>query len=175
MKYCTHCGAEMLDEAVLCVKCGCAVDDKYVVVKQKKEEKKPRSKPTVLEIIAFVLMIVEAASTVFIPLFSIPFFTGTILTIKFNGVEIDDATVIFVFTVIILILTIVRLAYVIPMTIVYRRKTLKLQDVSVAFKVCTLIFVNLVAGILMLCDKPKPVEPERSEQPEQPQQPTQSE
>lgn len=25
MKYCTHCGAELLDEAVMCPKCGCAV------------------------------------------------------------------------------------------------------------------------------------------------------
>lgn len=26
MKYCTHCGEELLDEAVICVGCGCAVD-----------------------------------------------------------------------------------------------------------------------------------------------------
>lgn len=25
MKYCTHCGGELLDEAVMCPKCGCAV------------------------------------------------------------------------------------------------------------------------------------------------------
>ncbi len=25
MKYCTHCGKELLDEAVICVECGCAV------------------------------------------------------------------------------------------------------------------------------------------------------
>ncbi len=25
MKYCTHCGAELADEAVICPKCGCAV------------------------------------------------------------------------------------------------------------------------------------------------------
>lgn len=27
MKYCTHCGKELLDEAVICVGCGCAVAD----------------------------------------------------------------------------------------------------------------------------------------------------
>ena len=27
MKYCTKCGNEMLDEAVVCVKCGCAVNN----------------------------------------------------------------------------------------------------------------------------------------------------
>lgn len=26
MKYCTHCGKELLDEAVICMGCGCAVD-----------------------------------------------------------------------------------------------------------------------------------------------------
>ena len=26
MKYCTHCGAELLDEAVICPKCGCWVN-----------------------------------------------------------------------------------------------------------------------------------------------------
>ena len=26
MKYCTHCGKELLDKAVICVSCGCAVD-----------------------------------------------------------------------------------------------------------------------------------------------------
>lgn len=26
MKYCTHCGKELLDEAVICVGCGCAVE-----------------------------------------------------------------------------------------------------------------------------------------------------
>ena len=26
MKYCTKCGAELVDEAVVCTKCGCIVD-----------------------------------------------------------------------------------------------------------------------------------------------------
>ena len=26
MKFCTHCGTEVLDEAVVCPKCGCSVD-----------------------------------------------------------------------------------------------------------------------------------------------------
>ena len=26
MKYCVHCGAEIHDEAVVCVKCGCSVE-----------------------------------------------------------------------------------------------------------------------------------------------------
>ena len=30
MKYCTHCGKELLDEAVVCVACGCAVDGQNI-------------------------------------------------------------------------------------------------------------------------------------------------
>ncbi len=29
MKFCTHCGKELLDEAVICVGCGCAVGGRY--------------------------------------------------------------------------------------------------------------------------------------------------
>jgi len=35
MKYCTHCGNELLDEAAICPKCGCAVDG-YNLQKPKK-------------------------------------------------------------------------------------------------------------------------------------------
>lgn len=28
MKYCTHCGAEIMDDAVICVHCGCKVESK---------------------------------------------------------------------------------------------------------------------------------------------------
>jgi TM2 domain-containing membrane protein YozV len=26
MKYCAHCGTQLMDEAIVCVKCGCAVE-----------------------------------------------------------------------------------------------------------------------------------------------------
>ena len=29
MKYCSHCGAQLLDEAVFCPKCGCGASPKY--------------------------------------------------------------------------------------------------------------------------------------------------
>ena len=31
LKYCTHCGAEVHEEAVICVKCGCSIEQKKVV------------------------------------------------------------------------------------------------------------------------------------------------
>lgn len=50
-------------------------------------------------------------------------------------------------------LALIPLAWTIPMTISYSNKIESGEPVSVGFKVCTLLFVNTIAGILMLCDK----------------------
>lgn len=34
MKFCSHCGNELLDEAVVCPKCGCSVDNTYNIKKE---------------------------------------------------------------------------------------------------------------------------------------------
>ena len=46
----------------------------------------------------------------------------------------------------------IPLCWTVPMTVKYWRAVDRGTPVSVAFKVCTLIFVNTIAGILMLCD-----------------------
>lgn len=47
---------------------------------------------------------------------------------------------------------IIPLAWCIPMTVIAKRKIDNGEEIGVGFKVCTLIFVNLVSGILFLCD-----------------------
>ena len=47
----------------------------------------------------------------------------------------------------------IPLAWCIPMTIHYFKKTERGERVSTEFKVCSLLFVSLIGGILMLCDK----------------------
>ncbi len=44
----------------------------------------------------------------------------------------------------------IPLCWTIPMTVKYFRSVKEGRDVSTGFKVCSLIFVNLIAGILML-------------------------
>ena len=46
----------------------------------------------------------------------------------------------------------IPLCWTIPMTITYFSKVDKNEPIGVGFKVCTLLFVSLIAGILMLCD-----------------------
>lgn len=44
------------------------------------------------------------------------------------------------------------LLFQIPMTVIYWTKIKNGEDVVIGFKVCALLFANLVAGIFMLCD-----------------------
>lgn len=44
------------------------------------------------------------------------------------------------------------LIWTIPMTVYYWKKVNDNEPVGTAFKICSLLFVNIVAGILMLCD-----------------------
>lgn len=47
----------------------------------------------------------------------------------------------------------IPLAWTIPMTVSYSRKIRNNEPVGTGFKVCSLLFVSLIAGILMLCDE----------------------
>ncbi len=103
MKYCTKCGHELVDEAVFCVGCGCAVEA---------VEKAPAD-----------ISGMKKASKVLMIL-------GTVV----SG------------------LYIIPLAWCIPMTVAYNKKLKNGEPISTGFKVCSLLFVSLIAGILMFCD-----------------------
>lgn len=55
--------------------------------------------------------------------------------------------------IIFLLISAVTLAWCIPMTVKYCKALKQGRRLGVAFKVCCLIFVSPIAGILMLCDK----------------------
>ena len=59
MKYCTHCGAELLDEAVICPKCGCWTNDNGNVLGVSKPELNK------LSLVGFILSIVSAVVMIF--------------------------------------------------------------------------------------------------------------
>lgn len=102
MKYCSKCGQELVDEAVICTNCGCKV-----------------------------------ASTT---------------TAKVDSGLKTACKILMILSTVALAWGIIPLAWCIPMTISYCRKIKNNEEVSMGFKICTLLFVNVVAGILMLCD-----------------------
>lgn len=108
MKYCTHCGAQLDDAAVVCPGCGCATDEFAANSSAQATVAKDNTLNTVIK----VFMILGCLSY------------GWLL---------------------------VPLAWTIPMTVSFFNKVRDGRKVGVGFKVCTLLFVNLIAGICLLC------------------------
>lgn len=113
MKYCVKCGAEMFDDAVICVKCGRPVESSATISRPTLGS---ASSETGLTTAAKIFMII---GTVFMALYT--FFIG--------------------------------LAWCLPLTISYCNKLKRGETIGTGFKVCSLLFVSLIGGILMLCDK----------------------
>ena len=105
MKYCMHCGAEIYDDAVVCIKCGRSVETKKPAVPQKQED-------DTMNTIIKVFLILGCISQ------------GWLL---------------------------IPLAWCIPITVSIFHAMRDKRPISTGMKVCTLLFVNLVAGICLLC------------------------
>lgn len=128
MKYCTHCGAEIVDEAVICVHCGCATNDT-------KPTAKSHSNNTLLTV-AKVFMII---SCVEYPALGLLYAFFLLV-----GMQVGlGILMLFIFC--------IPLAWCLPMTLTVSRRAKNGEPISVALKVCTLLFVNTIAGILLLC------------------------
>ena len=107
MKYCTHCGKELLDEAVFCTGCGCSVETapkKNTLVDE--EDKK------IIHLLIKIFLILGCISS------------GWAL---------------------------IPLLWTIPMTSHVFKKLSNKEPISTGFKVCVLLFVSVVAGIMLLC------------------------
>lgn len=111
MKFCTKCGAELMDESVICVKCGCAVENSSLT--QTESVESPRKSG------------LSTAAKVFMVL-------GTIIMALWTFC--------------------IGLAWCLPLTIIYFQKVNKGEPIGIGFKICSLLFVSTVGGILMLCD-----------------------
>lgn len=105
MKYCVYCGAEIHDDAVICVKCGRNVEQKKTAMLQKQED-------DTMSIVIKVFLILGCISQ------------GWLL---------------------------IPLAWCIPITVSVFNSMRDKRPISTGMKVCTLLFVNLVAGICLLC------------------------
>ena len=109
MKYCTKCGGELVDEAIVCPHCGVLVDEK----KASAVTDKSGAETSTLKLIAKIFMLLGC---VVLGIYLIP------------------------------------LCWTIPMTVHYWKAVKEHRPVSTGFKVCALLFVSTVGGILMLCD-----------------------
>lgn len=156
MKICPNCKSQNFDVKTACERCGCPlpknqfetvvahpnnttsqpVSTSFYVISTPSQNRALRTVASVFLIISCVLSAI-AAFTMFV------LWTVSIVSeIKFL------ATMYLILALIGLIHMIVGIC----MTVKYQTKTSGNGNVGVGFKICTLLFVNAVAGILMLCD-----------------------
>ena len=107
MKFCQKCGKEIVDEAVICPGCGCAVAE---------EKKNEIHGNDGLAIAAKIFLIIGCVAQ------------GWLL---------------------------IPLAWMLPITTSIFGRMKRGDSVGTGLKVCALLFVNLVGGILLLC-RPDP-------------------
>lgn len=141
MKYCTHCGAQIDDEAKFCSACGkpTSAGEFFSVVYHQEAPKAPSSNANTLGKVAFAFMIVTIAILGFYA-FYVLMFAGQFYAL--TGMLITWPAIIGM---------LIPLAWIIPMAVHLKRKINANQPIGTGFKVCTLLFVNLISGILLLC------------------------
>jgi len=102
MKYCSKCGKEIAEEAVICTGCGCAIST----------EKKGTGGNDGLAVASKIFLIIGCVAQ------------GWLL---------------------------LPLAWCLPITISICNKMKANEPVGTGLKVCSLLFVSLIGGILLLC------------------------
>lgn len=139
MKYCSHCGAELVDETEICPKCGCRVSPD-----------KSSNNYSTLGTVAKVFMILEIVAMA-IAFLSVTISLAGVSTLPEDGT--GDILALKMLLTIYLVITLAYLCWTVPMTVVVFRRLKNNQPIGIALKVCTLIFVNVISGILLLCMK----------------------
>ena len=107
MKYCSHCGAEVKDEAVICVHCGCTIEG----AKLPNLNQESKSNSTMHTFIK-ILMIIDCVFSAWL---------------------------------------IIPLCWKIPMTYIAHQKIKRNEPFGTGFAICTILFAELISGILMIC------------------------
>lgn len=153
--FCKKCGARNYSISRACHKCKTPINSKT-------DFERIGSVPAVAKV-ANVFMIVEFAMFVEFVIGAVAFLLGTLLLLKQFSVLVFlfgklsmllfDFLLLYKFIIFIIIaLVVCPFAWYIPMIRIYCKRIARGETVSVGFKVCTLLFISPIAGILMLCD-----------------------
>ena len=132
MKYCAKCGTELFDDAVICVKCGCLTEDQSTPIYQQPTPNQWTENPSQPIGVPLTMQNTFAKSNSNTTTVKVFLILGTVLMALYTFC--------------------IGLAWCLPMTLSYCNKVKRGEPIGTGFKVCCLLFVSLIAGILMLCD-----------------------
>lgn len=130
--FCRECGNELEEGARFCAKCGHQVDDGV------QEGQVASSRPTTVQpgkyrTVVLIFMIISILASFPLEMY----YTGDILAGVIAGA--------------------ISLCWSLPMTIHVYNNYNSSHKIGTAFKVCVLLFVNFIAGILLLSDNQQDV------------------
>jgi len=141
MKYCTNCGTQLEDNVSFCPNCGTPAKASQPAQQEQQPaqqaaqqpEQQPQQTQTIYAQPAPQAQ--QAAQTEH----------------KFTGLQLA-AFILMIISTVGMGWMLIPLAWCIPMTVSYYNAVKQGRPVSMGLKVCTLLFVNLISGILMLVD-----------------------
>lgn len=141
-RYCTKCGAKVFQETVVCPHCGCPMENANVG----KGKEKNKGIDIAIKVL-LILTIVGLAFCGFMYLISLIGFS----MMPDIGATPEEMSYVLSMLIVMVVLCLPPLAWVIPMSIIILKKMKNKEPIGVGLKICTLIFVNTIAGILLLC------------------------
>ena len=131
--YCRKCGKELTENEAFCPACGTPINNESFDREKENGTTSAKTQKTGFHIASEILMCI-----------SIVFMVISALSVPSAQLGPYATSLVTSF--------IIQLFWMVPMTIrVFKVK--RTSELSVAFKICTLLFVNLLAGIFLLCDK----------------------
>lgn len=153
MKTCPHCGTKNFDTDVKCGKCSFPLRASpfKTVVEIPSQDIQPQNpqfyvkfnRPSSLQLVARVFMIISCVAS---GIAALSTFISWIISLFTLGDFAVALCMSLIFWVVIFVVTIC-------MTNNYCYKIASGTKIGITFKIITLIFISLIAGILMLCDR----------------------
>ena len=132
--YCKNCGSVVDDGATFCSNCGAAVERDGNAAKSSCANGGEKGKLTGAQTVAVVFMILSIVAVVC---------SGAVYLLM--GLDAEEPI-----AVVLGILSLIPVAWMIPMTVNVSKSCKRGKPLSVGFKVVTLIFVNVISGIILL-------------------------
>ena len=157
MKFCTNCAAQIADDAAVCPNCGAAQaapQQNYATEQPYAAPQQPYAapqQPYVDPQQAYANQQTYVNQQPYgVP--QQPYGDPYAAPAKSSGLS-TAAKIFMIIATVVQGIYILPLAWCLPMTLSYCKKVKNNQPIGIGFKICSLLFVNTIAGILMLCDK----------------------
>lgn len=142
MKFCKNCGTQLEDSSAYCYNCGTVCEQAAPQQNAVPQQQPYVEQPVVQQ------PVVQQQYTQQQPYAQQQYVAAP----PVSGLA-TAAKILMIISTVITGFYLLPLAWCLPMTISYCNKLKTGQPVTTGFKVCTVLFVNTIAGILMLCDK----------------------